>query len=392
MNSKMLEHLSGRPIAPIVETWTENSSMISLKIVCILDYKLEKSGLYEKMTPKLMMQLLNIHPSFDLFKYFKYYLEKEVNIAGRVLKCKCCEMIGPYLMMLEHMAINHNMHASAVLCMWCEKINLQAHNTSNSLDMCYENYLKKNKFSTTTFPNVIVQFYDLLKELAKILGVLTKRYKQFKNTLVNKNETISFDQNDDSMSSKIIVSNPKRRKYRDIDLRSMEKLYREAMTYFCKQQEYIDTTLDANATNANQLVSNGASDLGSSSGSSSGSIQNSDDHTRIGKNSKTFAMPGSSTRCDSPPLLSPFDVPSSSSQFALPPPLPDLQPMPLFGVSTQESDFDNFVSFSLRNMQDESLKKRAKMKIQHIIHKYSAKDLSKQMEKARDSDDSSSDD
>ena len=110
MNSKILEHLASRPIAPIVDKSTEKSNTKALKVMCILDHGLDVAGLYTeiKATPKLMAQLLNIH-SFASFKYFKYSLVKEAKKDNQILKCKRCELIAPYAVVLEHMAINHDL-------------------------------------------------------------------------------------------------------------------------------------------------------------------------------------------------------------------------------------------------------------------------------------------
>ncbi|XP_055317513.1 uncharacterized protein LOC129576422 [Sitodiplosis mosellana] len=389
MNSKLLEHLSGRPIAPIANVSEEKHNRNALKIMCILDYKLEKSGWYREMSTmkKRLMQLMNIH-SFGTFKYIKYSLAKEAKIHGKVLKCKRCEIIGPYLVVLEHMAINHDMHASAVLCMFCEKDDLQAHNTSDSLETCYNTYLDKH-LSGTYFPDGIVKFYDLLKKLARTLGVLSRRSKEFRNILVDSTETIPLEQADDSMSNQIVVSFPKKRTYKDTDSRPMEMLFQEAMIYFHKDHapDYIDDTLSVNATRPNQFMPNlFASDLN----------QSSNIHTRMnnGNDPTTFSMPRSFSRYDSSQMSSPYDLPSSSSQFPVPPPLtlPELRPMPLFGISPEESHFGNFISSVLNNIQDGPLKKRAKLEIKSIIYKYSAEDVAKQMGKTQNSDESSTDD
>lgn len=145
MNSKLVEHLRGRPIAPVLNA-TIGSNTNLLKILCILDYELEKANMYPeiKVMPKLMGQLMNFYPSSE-FKYFKYNLSKEAKIGNKVLQCKCCELIGPYVIVLEHMAVNHNIHTSAKLCMFCEKDELQDHATSNTLDQCYDNYMTKKQ-------------------------------------------------------------------------------------------------------------------------------------------------------------------------------------------------------------------------------------------------------
>lgn len=211
MDSKMLKHLRSRPVAPIVDASIDKfNNTNALKIMCIIDYELQRSQLYLELeaTPKLMKQLLNIY-TFTPFKYFKYNLTKDVNIHGKILKCKNCEIIGPYSTILEHMAICHNIHASAKMCMWCEKMDFKAHNSSNSMHQCYENYLKN--FSSIQYPGVIEKFYDLLKKVAAKIRTNIRRSKDFKNTMnAISSEKIPIDQADDSMSSDILVFKPKK--------------------------------------------------------------------------------------------------------------------------------------------------------------------------------------
>lgn len=358
----MLEHLRNRPIAPVFETSKEKFNSRALKMMCILDHELEQTELYLEMTtmPKLKLQLLNLH-SFASFKYFKYTLMKEAKVENKILKCKQCEVIGPYLIVLEHMAINHDFHVSAQLCMWCEKVGFQAHNnTSNSLDQCYESYLGKQQFSSTEYPAVIVSFYNLLEKMAKKLHARTIRREDFKSAKTEKKETLPLDQNDDSMSSKIVVSQQRKRHYKGTDDKQLEKLYKKAMCHFYKDNvhEY------------------------SASGSGLNQLPNVNSPMNI--DTSRYTMPRSSSQ---------FDSPSSTSQFStMPPPptIPEFQSMPLFGIPPPEIGFGNFISSVLNNIRDKQLKKRAKLEIKSIIYKYSVEDVNNQMthQDSEDSDDS----
>lgn len=49
MNSKLLEHLRGRQIAPILEESNEKCDGIALKVMTIIDHKLEERGVYAKI-------------------------------------------------------------------------------------------------------------------------------------------------------------------------------------------------------------------------------------------------------------------------------------------------------------------------------------------------------
>lgn len=92
MRPNVLEHLMSRPIASIVENSKERCNEIALKLMCIVDYRLEKLKLYPEMEAisKLTEQLLKFH-SFGSFNYFNYKMP--YNMFGtKVLKCKNCEL------------------------------------------------------------------------------------------------------------------------------------------------------------------------------------------------------------------------------------------------------------------------------------------------------------
>lgn len=371
----MLEHLRGRPIAPIVNASEEKDDGIALKMMCIVDFTLESSGFYQKMKsmPKLMGQLLNFH-SFAAFKYIKYV--KETTVIDKALQCKFCELIGPYTLVLEHMVINHGYNASAVKCMFCNDANLQDHNDSGTLHGCYENY--KAKFSNLLISDVIVEFYDLLKKLAKQLNVQCSRNKQFKNAVSTfaRIESIASDAEGD-ISNEVIVSVPKKRKCKGIDLRPIDKLYRKAMLYFHKQRahEYTDTTPGMRAASTSQPVfEQFNSGLNSGLNRTSQRLNNANDSINF-TSSLSFAPQ------DTAPTLHTFDMPSSSTQFTTSPPLnlPEFPPMPTFGMATPASCIGNSFISALENIQNEQIKKQATSAIRRIIMDSSVKDLAEQM-------------
>lgn len=86
MVSKLLEYLNGRKIAPIVNVSTEKDNEIALKLMSVIDQKLEETKLNDEMagSPKLLKQLLNFH-SFSQFHFYKYQPLKKFN---HILKCK----------------------------------------------------------------------------------------------------------------------------------------------------------------------------------------------------------------------------------------------------------------------------------------------------------------
>lgn len=227
MNSKLLEHLRARPIAPIVNASTETDNEMALKLMCIIDYQLENNRLYPELrsSPKLMGQLLNLY-SFGSFKYFKYKVSKQFAIGG-MLKCKHCELIGPYIVVLEHMTINHNIHINTKLCMWCEKTDFQTHISENTIHQCYQACV--NKFSSKYVPPVVAKFYMLLEKLATKLKVKTIRRENFKNELASKKfEIIPHDQTDD-IDQRIIIFRAKSHACKNLDAVALETLYQTAM-------------------------------------------------------------------------------------------------------------------------------------------------------------------
>lgn len=123
MSSKVLEHLKNRPIAAVRNVLSERDSIDALKLICILDYELEKANLYAEMAavPKLSEQLLKFY-SLSSFKYFSYKLEKFL-LGKRLLRCKVCQLVGPYVTVLEHMVISHNLVSIFIHNFDCETFN-----------------------------------------------------------------------------------------------------------------------------------------------------------------------------------------------------------------------------------------------------------------------------
>lgn len=177
MSSKLLNHLLSRPtIASVVRSSNKICNVNALKLMCILDHQLEIMDLYPEITviPKLSDQLLKFH-SFVSFNYVTYKLPNYM-FGNKVLQCKHCGLIGPYLLVLEHMVISHNVQANAKRCMWCERLELNSHVTQNSLNQCYNKYMENisnnnnnQQFGSVKYPKIIKTFYRLVKTLAKEL-------------------------------------------------------------------------------------------------------------------------------------------------------------------------------------------------------------------------------
>lgn len=368
MNTKLLEHLQSRPIAPIVNGSKETTNLSALKVLCILDHQLEVNELYPEMNemPKLMGQLLRFH-SFGSFRYIHYKLPKHVNVDDKILKCKQCELIGSYPLMLNHMTINHNIHISAAQCLWCEKATLQNHLEENSLDRCYENYLEKQQFSSIKYPNVFEKFYNLLKKIAQKLGVKVARKEDFKNArTVKRFETIRLDQSDDSMSNRIVIYNSQKYPYKYFNVTVLDSMCQDAMKFFHHENahQFLENIIATNRSSMTNTLTRQPS---------------------ISKQSEPNQSTDDDTRYDPPKSTSFFDMPNLSSmdfaqtQSSQPQSMPEYPSMSIFGAPTYEFGFGHFISSVISNIHDETLKKRAKLEVQQIVFKYSGEDIMKQM-------------
>lgn len=229
MNSKILEHLKGRPIAPIVNASSETNNDKALKLMCIIDYYLEEKDLYKDLeaVPKLIKQLLQLH-SFGSFKYFKYILPK-TQVTGKILSCKHCELQGPYSTIIEHMVIRHNMHPSAQWCMWCEKTEFIDHEHSSS-EWCYNEYYQH--LSDKIFFPVITPIHEMLETLADKLKMKINRTKEYKHALYAQKLEYLESKIDDDISNEIFVYRPKKASKKVFDLDVLEKLFQNAMEHF----------------------------------------------------------------------------------------------------------------------------------------------------------------
>lgn len=94
------------------------------------------------------------------------------------------------------MVICHNIHVTTSKCLWCEKVDVQQHLSTTTMDQCYQAYL--SKFSIDSYPPVITKDHQLLEKLAKTLNVRTLRNENFKNAHRSKEfDIIPPDQSDD---------------------------------------------------------------------------------------------------------------------------------------------------------------------------------------------------
>lgn len=225
MVSKFLEYLKGRKIARIVDESTEKNDEIALKLMCVIDQKLEEKKLYDEMdaSPKLLKQLLNFR-SFSQFHFYKYRPLKKFN---HILKCKHCTLHGPYYLMLSHMALSHGSNIGSKMCLWCHKIDMSDHVKNSNLITCYEKYLKEEDLEDdVAYPSVVIKFYEIIESLAKLLGVLTNRNQNYSGRANVAKEKHYFD--DDDVDSEMIVHRH-RPPHSTINIQVLDQLYEEIM-------------------------------------------------------------------------------------------------------------------------------------------------------------------
>lgn len=239
MSAKILEHLMSRPIASIVSSSQEKTNVIALKLMCIVDYQLEIANMYPEITaiPTLAHQLLAFH-SYASFKYLKYKLP-EYFAGKKMLKCKHCELFGPYLLVLTHMNISHNFHTNGKLCMWCERMKLNSHASQNSLNQCYDKYIQSQQLCDAKYPKVFKKFYRLLHSLAKYLRVNIT----YTEKITNSHASVNRKQHTGHylMDSNATVNPPEHQRQNKIDCIALNVLYGKSMTHFYgeKAQEYV---------------------------------------------------------------------------------------------------------------------------------------------------------
>lgn len=178
------QHLQKRPFVRIFENSREKNNINALKLMCILDFHTEHSGLYAKIgqssLPKLQSNLLQFR-EFHKFKYYNYRVDPR--IRDRVLQCKFCELIGPYTYILTHMTINHNVHMGLKMCVYCKHKELNIHFNDRSIEMCYQRYLQRHEIVESTIDKnvceIVGDFYRMLKVLSKQLNTYCSRDHRF---------------------------------------------------------------------------------------------------------------------------------------------------------------------------------------------------------------------
>lgn len=246
IQQKIEDHLMNRPISSIVVNSLEKDSDIALKVMSVVDYLVEKNGLYTEImaTPKLLDQLLRFR-YFGLFRFYEYKMKRSL-VGAKLLQCESCEFIAPYITTMEHMVLSHNRHKSSNQCQWCQKTALRAHEKFHTLENCYMNYKIKQQISSNyRCPDVIVKFYSLINKIANKLGVRITRAESYK---AHDNKTpimIEIDDDDDDdndvdddvinqdvPSHEMFLHGTTMKNKKTIDMHVLESMFREAMIYF----------------------------------------------------------------------------------------------------------------------------------------------------------------
>ncbi|XP_031624228.1 uncharacterized protein LOC116341361 [Contarinia nasturtii] len=197
MTDQLIKHLSTRKeIAPVYMEYKQGIGEHGLKFMSILDFLTEKKGLYKEMSkyPKLKMQLMKLH-SYETFQYYNINLTKETKaiIGDKVLKCKWCDLVGPYKLIFEHMVVSHNSHISVKDCAYCQKDRTVHKDRSMP---CYEQYLQRNEIDLSELKDIIdiiEEFFMILEQFAEHFKVRINRQETYAGEKRMKKNAIAFE-------------------------------------------------------------------------------------------------------------------------------------------------------------------------------------------------------
>lgn len=360
-----------RPFASIVSSSSEKDNDIALKVMCVVDYYMEKHDLYRQINsvPKLMEQIFKFK-SYAMFQYYKYALKKTL-MRDRPLQCECCEFMGTYETTLEHMVLNHDRHKSARDCHWCGETELANHEATNTLNECYVKYSFRNRLRDDNCPSFIGHVYKLISKIALTLNVQTLRSATFMATMIKTTAIAdSIASDDDGISNEMIVSDLMfKRSPKRINLESLEKLFNEAMCYFrVPIKRNHETEVDMMMSRIqNQPICHEFA-IGDTMFDEK-SIEN--------ETANNFTM---TTVCTEPTLNSynyqyPVQKVMPQPSFTLTPPLRpnDVITQPVTELELR--NFTNFAGSTINNMYDETIKRRTMCQIQQILLQASADDM-----------------
>lgn len=178
-----VSHLEKRPIWPVYQNSANRLNKNALKLLTVVDWYIDGNDLYDRITahPKLLVQLLKFKRP-DQFVYYNYDTSYYDALRGKLFKCTWCELIAPLNCTLTHMVITHDVHLGFKKCPYCLRYELDQHLQDDSFDNCYKRYEEKEllEFNNDDGSNeVIIDFYEAMKHLSKVLDILVLRNKDF---------------------------------------------------------------------------------------------------------------------------------------------------------------------------------------------------------------------
>lgn len=373
MHQQIINHLSSRPFAPILQLqlmYGENT--IALKLMCVVDYFLEIKNLYPKILsqPKLLEQLLRFN-DYEHFHYFEYRLPN-FPYADWILGCQCCEFIAPYKYTLEHMVLSHGRHLSAELCQWCGQHELRDHTQTDTLSQCFHNYYYKKMGSYAGADlNVLIKIvFTQIRSLAVKLGVRTYRNNHYLASKTMAKEVLATGGIDDAdISKEVYVTKVAIRVSKTIKLNQLDALFEKAMHYFGITVRNVQhSPIDRTA----------AIDRASASRSMFESDETGRDIHSVPMMRSSAQTPDTQQMPQIPELQMKSSPPSSTSSFQLASSSSSSAP---YNVHSHEiMNLAGFLTSALTNMRNESIRKRAAIKIQQSILQFANEDLQSQID------------
>lgn len=366
MGEEIIEHLKKRPIASLLRRIESESA---LKLLCIVDWRLQKFKLYEHIVkhPKLLEQLVCFR-SYEQFHFYEYRMKKDP-FGMNLLQCECCEFVAPYNITLEHMVLNHGYHRSARVCQWCRKMDIREHIESNTLDQCYREYMDQNKISVNSIAcRLINEVFKILRSLAGRLQVLTQRQSNYcARTFARTDHTITIDDTDDEDSSNDNFITPRMRG-KTMNSEHLNRLFGVAMHFFrvnvhSSPRNYIEPVAEIPKQHREKQQH---PSLMEPSEQQPPMIQQMIQHVPQMPMQEQLEQ-----HHYHPPLMTPME--QMSLLHALPPSYNAVR-------SVEITNLANFMTYAIENIRSDEIRKKALFDIQKRILQFSADDLRLQLE------------
>lgn len=174
---QLTEHLKRRQFAPVLDEISplQRNCVRALKLMCIVDHRIEIDGLYNHLKNEFLMTKL-MKFDYCLFKYYEY--QQLERTRDCLLACRDCNLVAEYNDMLTHMAVTHSTHVGLKWCAYCNVTELGAH-TRESFEQCKESYYKMYDIKVDLKHYVVHLFNVALKKVAEEIGVVVKRNRWY---------------------------------------------------------------------------------------------------------------------------------------------------------------------------------------------------------------------